>query len=287
MPSPTRGKGTSTSAVLGRYRTTAMPPDLAFALILIAKMAITAAFVVGATVTAERAGPLVGGLVATLPIGAGPAYVFLALDHDAHFIAQGAVASLAINAANATFACVYTLLAQKRRLAVSLGGTYAVWIVLAFAIDSLHWSILPAVLLNVCAIGAGLWLVRPLRQVPMIRLRRRWYDYALRAGLVSVLVGVLVTFSFRIGPYASGLLAVFPVVLTSIILILHNRAGGKPTAAVMANAVLGLAGFGVACIVLHVTAEPLGKWTGLALALAVSVGYSVTIWQARRFGFKV
>ena len=40
--------------------------------------------------------------------------------------------------------------------------------------------------------------------------------------------GVLVTFSFRIGPYASGLLAVFPVVLTSVILILHNRAGGKP-----------------------------------------------------------
>jgi protein-S-isoprenylcysteine O-methyltransferase Ste14 len=77
------------------------------------------------------------------------------------------------------------------------------------------------------------------------------------------------------------------VVLTSIILILHNRASGKPTAAVMANAVLGLAGFGVACIVLHVTAEPLGKWAGLALALAVSVGYTVTIWQARRFGFNV
>ena len=121
----------------------------------------------------------------------------------------------------------------------------------------------------------------------MLRLTRRWYDYALRAGLVSILVGVLVTFSFRIGPYASGLLAVFPVVLTSIILILHNRAGGKPTAAVMANAVLGLAGFGIACIALHYTAEPLGKWPGLAVALAVAVGYSLTIWQARRLGFKV
>ena len=55
-----------------------MSPEFHFALILIVKMAITAAFVVAATVTAERAGPLVGGLVATLPIGAGPAYVFLA-----------------------------------------------------------------------------------------------------------------------------------------------------------------------------------------------------------------
>src|SRR6185312_9997757 len=264
-----------------------MSPDLSFALILILKMAITAAFVVTATVTAERAGPLVGGLVATLPIGAGPAYVFLALDHDAHFIAQGAVASLAINAVNATFACVYTLLAQKCTLAVSLGVTYAVWIVLALAINALHWSIAPAALLNVLVLVAGLWLVRPLRHVPMIRLRRRWYDYALRAGLVSVLVGVLVTFSFRIGPYASGLLAVFPVVLTSIILILHNRAGGRPTAAVMANAVLGLAGFGVACICVHTTADVIGKWPALAAGLAVSVGYSLMMWQARRLGLKV
>ena len=264
-----------------------MPADFYFALSLIAKMAVTAGFVLAATITAERAGPLVGGLVATLPIGAGPAYVFLALDHDAHFIAQSAVASLAINAANATFAFTYARLAQKQSLGVSLGLTYLVWLVLALTINSLHWSIGPALLLNVIALGSGLWLVRALRHVPMIRLRRRWYDYFLRAGLVSLLIGVLVTFSFRIGPYASGLLAVFPVVLTSIILILHNRVGGPATAAVMANAVLGLVGFGCACITLHWTAEPLGKWGGLAVALTVSIGWSLAIVAARKRGVKV
>jgi len=264
-----------------------MSAALSFALILIVKMAITAAFVVAATVTAERAGPLVGGLVATLPIGAGPAYVFLALDHGASFIAQGAVASLAINAANAAFACTYSLLAQKRSLAISLGLSYVVWIVLALSINALHWSIGPALLLNVVALSIGLWLVWPLRHVPMLRLTRRWYDYALRAGLVSILVGILVTFSFRIGPYSSGLLAVFPVVLTSIILILHNRAGGKSTAAVMANAVLGLAGFCLSCLALHFAAEPLGKWLGLTVALAVSVGWSLAVLFARKAGVKV
>lgn len=264
-----------------------MSPELSFTLILISKMAITAAFVVAATVTAERAGPLVGGLVATLPIGAGPAYVFLALDHDAAFIAQSAVASLAINAINIIFASTYTMLAQKRSLFVSLGTTYFVWTALALLTNSQHWSLGAALALNVAALAVGLWLVRPLRHVPMLRLRRRWYDYVLRAGLVSILIGVLVTFSFRIGPYASGLLAVFPVVLTSIILILHNRAGGKATAAVMANAVLGLAGFGIACVAVHFAAEFVGKWPALAIGLAVSVGYSLTIWQARRLGFKV
>lgn len=264
-----------------------MLPELSFALILVVKMAVTALFVLAATVTAERAGPLVGGLVATLPIAAGPAYVFLALDHDAHFIAQSAVASLAVNAINVAFAVSYTLLAQKRSLVASLGLTYIGWVLLAFLVNSLKWSLAPAVVLNAVAIAIGLWLVRPLRLVPMVRLKRRWYDYALRAGLVSVLVGVLVTFSFRIGPYVSGLLAVFPVVLTSIILILHNRAGGRPTAAVLANTVLGFIGFALACVSVHIVADLFGKWSALAAGLTVSVGYSLTIWQARRVGFKV
>jgi hypothetical protein len=264
-----------------------MSPDLYFASILIVKMAVTAAFVVSATITAERAGPLVGGLVATLPLGAGPAYVFLALDHNTAFIAQGAVASLASNIANVVFATTYTLLAQKRSLLVSLGTAYVIWFAIALLTNAQHWSIGVALALNVLVLVVGVWLVRPVRHVPMMRIERRWYDYALRAGLVAILVGVLVTFSSRVGPYASGLLAVFPVILTSNILILHNRAGGKATAAVMANAVLGLTGFGIACIALHYTAASFGKWPGLAVALGVSVGFSLSVWQARRLGLRV
>ena len=46
-------------------------------------MAITAAFVVTASFVTERSGPVIGALVATLPISAGPSYVFLSLDQDA------------------------------------------------------------------------------------------------------------------------------------------------------------------------------------------------------------
>jgi hypothetical protein len=107
-----------------------MSLDLYFALTLIVKMAVTAAFLLAATITAERAGPLIGGLVATLPISAGPVYIFLALDHDAHFIAQSALGSLVTNAYNVIFALTYALLAQRHALAVSFGAALAVWIVL-------------------------------------------------------------------------------------------------------------------------------------------------------------
>ena len=72
-----------------------MSADLIFILLLALRMAVAAIFVVTASVVTERSGPVIGALIATLPISAGPAYVFLALDHDAAFIAEGALASLA------------------------------------------------------------------------------------------------------------------------------------------------------------------------------------------------
>lgn len=261
-----------------------MSPDLYFALTLIAKMIITAGFVLAATVTAERAGPLVGGLVATLPLGAGPVYVFLALDHDAHFIAQGAINSLAINTVNVTFALTYAVLAQKRSLAVSLSTAMLVWFALAWAVYEIQWGFVTAALLNLVVVSACIAVARPLRHVPIPRVKARWYDLALRAALVALLVGLTVTLSFRIGPAGSGILAVFPIILISVMAILHRRVGGKPTAAVMANAVIGLVGFAFACAVLHFTAEPLGSFAGLSLALSTSVGWGLLVFGLRRRG---
>lgn len=259
-----------------------MSPDLHFAFTLILRMAVTAAFLLAATITAERAGPLIGGLVATLPISAGPVYVFLALDHDAHFIAQGALGSLATNVLNVLFAVTYALLAQKRSLLTSLSGAFAVRIALSLVVAQVHWTLARAVAFNTVVIAVSLWVVRPLRDIRVAAIRARWYDLVIRAAMVSLLVGVVVTLSFTIGPTTSGNLAVFPIVLTSIIIILHRRIGGPATAAIMANAVIGLGGFAVAVMTLYLTAERLGSPAALSLALAVSIGCNFMIYVVRK-----
>ena len=259
-----------------------MSPDFFFALTLIVKMAVTAAFLLAATITAERAGPLVGGLVATLPISAGPVYIFLALDHDAHFIAQSALGSLVTNSFNVVFALTYALLAQKRNLLVSLAGAFAAWVALIWASGAVVWTLAAAVVLNIVILGFSFWLSAPLRHAPMPRVQTRWYDLILRAAMVALLVGTVVTLSFRIGPTASGNLAVFPIVLTSIMIILHHRVGGPATAAVMANAVIGLGGFAIAVIVLNLTADRLGSPLALSLTLAVSLGCNLLLYFVRK-----
>src|SRR5437588_2221364 len=118
-----------------------MSPELAFILTLGLRMAVTAAFVVTASIITERSGPVIGALVATLPISAGPAYVFLALDHDAAFIAEGALASLPINAATIFLGLTYVVLAQRQSAIVSCLSAVAVWIAPASIIRAVHWTL--------------------------------------------------------------------------------------------------------------------------------------------------
>src|ERR1700755_2437957 len=115
-----------------------MSPEIAFLLTLGFRMAITAAFVVSASVITERSGPVIGALIATLPISAGPSYVFLALDHDAAFIAQGARATLPINAATIFLSLVYVVLAQRHSALFSWACAPAVWIALAIGVQKIH-----------------------------------------------------------------------------------------------------------------------------------------------------
>ena len=259
-----------------------MSPELYFIFSLIVKMAVTAAFLLAATIVAERAGPLVGGLVATLPISAGPVYFFLALDHNAHFIGQAALGSLVTNALNAVFAVAYALLAQQRSLTASLLGAYAIWLALSFAIGLVHWDLSLALAFNAAVIAVAWWIVQPLRHVRVPPVRARWYDLVMRALMIAVLVGTVVTLSFTIGAISTGNLAVFPMVLTSIAIVLHRRIGGPATAAILANAVVGLGGFGIAVATLYIGAERLGSPLALSLALAVSIGCNMLLYMMRK-----
>src|SRR5262245_58766173 len=259
-----------------------MSVDLTFILILAIRMAVAAAFVVSASIITERSGPVIGALIATLPISAGPAYVFLSLDHDAAFIAQGALTSLPINAATIFLGLTYTLLAQRRSLLISYGAAATVWITIAAVISSVHWSLWGGLLVNAIAFAICTPLMQRYRYAKMPPSVRRWYDVPLRASLVATLVAAVVTLSGRVGPSISGVLALFPAVFSSMMLILHPRIGGPATAAVIAHSVWGMMGFGLAIAVMHVGVLHLGSAAGLLLGLAVCVVWNLMLWLIGR-----
>jgi hypothetical protein len=255
-----------------------MSPDVLLIFTFALRMAITAAFVVASSVITERAGPVIGALVSTLPVSAGPSYVFLAFDHDPAFIAEGALASLPINAATIVFGLIYVVLAQRRGAIVSWSSAAVCWIALALILQMVHWSLTGGLAVNFIAYGICIPLMARFRHVKMPLITRRWYDIPLRAALVASLVATVVTLSGWVGPEISGMLAIFPIVFSSMMLILHPRIGGPATAAVVANAGWGLLGFGVSLAVLHLAVLRFGSAIGLGLALSTCVSWNLALW---------
>ena len=256
----------------------------AFWLALLARAAASAFVVVAATVAAETAGPFWGGLIVSLPIGAGPAYVMLAMQHDAAFIAASALGSFAVNAATFVFLAALALLATRVRWGWALGGGLLAWFAAVLLIRLVEWDATGASALNLGVIAVSLWLTRSVGRgfvAPRGPVRRRWYEPPARAAMVGLVVGGVVTGSRALGPELTGMAAVFPIAFTSFTLLVLPRLGGGAAAAIMASALRAMPGFGLALLTLHMAAMPLGVVSALFAALGASLGWSVLL-MARR-----
>jgi uncharacterized membrane protein (GlpM family) len=242
---------------------------------LVAKMLTSAAVVVAASFVVERTGPLVGAMVATLPLSAGPAYLFLALDHDGAFLRQSAIASLAAIAATGIFILVYAAAAQTRGTAASLGASLAAWLVAAFGLSAVHLSLVEGLVLNLVLFPAAMaWAGRSVPRTAALRRQGRLSDVFVRAGTVMTLVAAVVLAGRTIGPAIAGLLALAPIVMTSLVIILQPRIGGRATATVMVHSLPGMMGFAAAMGILASTVERLGSMSALGLALATSCAWN-------------
>jgi uncharacterized membrane protein (GlpM family) len=257
----------------------------AFWLLLLARAAASAFVVVAATVAAETAGPFWGGLIVSLPIGAGPAYVMLALQHDAAFIAASALGSFATNAATFVFLAALGLLATRVHWGWALAGGLGAWFAAVLLIRLFEWDAIGASALNLGVIAVCIWATRSVGRsvtAPREAVRRRWYELPARAAMVGLVVGGVVTGSRALGPELTGMAAVFPVAFTSFTLLVLPRLGGDAAAAIMASALRAMPGFGLALLTLHLAAVPLGVAGALLAALGASLGWSLLLMARRR-----
>lgn len=249
-----------------------------FWIMLAAKMTTTAVIVVGASKIVERAGPFLGAMVATLPISAGPSYIFLAAEHGGAFVHDAALTSLATNAATFGFGALYARLARRRPLWFALGLSFGLWILAAFAIVNTPWTLASAALLNVAIFIPSYLATNICRATsPGRATAPRWWDIPFRATLVMALVGFTMVVGRFFGSSAAGVAALVPIVMFSLAIILQPRIGGAGASAVLAHALPGLVGFGAAVAALHLTVLPLGAPIALSLALLICVGWNASL----------
>jgi hypothetical protein len=259
----------------GRMRMTSLiwlPP--------LVKALATALIVVSASVIAEALGPFWGALIACLPVSAGPAYLFLAMRQGEDFVAASALSSFAANAVTGVFLIVYGLLARSMRPWHCLGFAVLVWLLGAAAMQQVEWTPATATALNLGVYGIGFVLLDASGKVKLTSTpvaRRRWFELPIRAAAVAAFVSLVVSVSSLLGPSATGIAAVFPITLISLIVIVRGRLGGPACALLAANALRTMLGFGVMLLALHLAIGPLGTVPALVIAMAVSLLWSCVL----------
>ncbi|MGH6673504.1 MAG: hypothetical protein ACRECV_16250 [Xanthobacteraceae bacterium] len=260
-----------------------MSPDLTFLLDLALKMALTAFIVVVISVVVERSGPFIGALIAALPTAAGAAYIILAFEHPPDFIAASAVGSAAATAAVSVFALVYTVLAQRHGVVLSVSVAIVVWFAAAAALRAIAWTPATAALLDIVVFGITVplsWRYRT--SGPPAKFMRTAWDIPVRALSAAIVVVVVTTISTSIGLFASGMFAVFPIVMACTAVILHLRVGGVASASMFAHAQIALNGLWLGFLAMHYLVAPVGVWPAYGLGLLVCIAWSGVLWAVRR-----
>jgi hypothetical protein len=249
-----------------------------FWLLLGVKMVASALLVVTATIAAERAGPFWGGLIGAFPVSAGPIYVALAFEHPPAFIHQGFLSSLVSLTPIALYMLMLALISSTGPAFVAVPVGLFTWAALSTALLRFDWTMPAAFTLYAVTIAACFWGTRSLRRRPPPRAgARAWYDIPLRALLVACLAACVTTFSHWAGPSVTGVAAIFPIVMTSIAIILSLRSGGSAVATIMAASFLPMLGFGIALAVAHTAAPTTGVWWAMLSGLVAQLVWSLLL----------
>ncbi len=251
----------------------------------VAKILATAAVVITAARTAERAGPFFGAIIACLPVSAGPSYLLLSLQASDGFIANTALASAAMSAGAALYLAAYVVLAPRAGVIATLASALGIWLASAVLIRAMDWTALSVFVLNAVAYGLAFLVTLRLELTqPIARSERRWFDLPLMAAMVGLLVAGVTTLSAVLGPALTGIAAVFPVTFSSLGLIVHSRLGGRVVAATMAGAIRAMPGFALGLVVLNRLATAIGAPLAMLAALAAMLAWSggLILWRVRQ-----
>jgi hypothetical protein len=194
--------------------------------ILLLKLTLAPALVVGATLVGRRWGPRAGGIMIALPLVAGPILLVITLQHGDTFGARAARGSLLGVVALSAF-CVVFALATAPGWAAALGAGWLAYAAIGAA--GSRWDAPP--LLGLAIALAALAIARVLLGADVgsgesPRAPPAWDLYA-RGVSTAALVFAITTAAAALGPAVSGVLTPFPIA-TSVLAafaLAHDGAG--------------------------------------------------------------
>ena len=259
-------------------------PGSAWVALLIAKIVVSAGFVLLGTAAAERLGPRLGGLIAATPQMAVVSLIFFAIEQGHTFAAQSSFWNIPGMCSTIPVLLAYlvaTKLVTTPRLASVAAGvmvgaaSFGLAASLYGAIPLTYATVVPFAAI-VC--GVTSWMVRGLPETAVLRrVPTSPVLLAARAAVSAITVVTVTSLAHLLGPKWSGLIVAFPVNTLPVIVILHWHYGSgviKPFIKRFPSGAFGVCLFNV---VAFLCLERLGLVLTVALAYAVDLAYIVLV----------
>lgn len=247
--------------------------------LLAVKLLLAPSFVVGASLVARRFGAIVGGLIAGLPVVAGPVLLAYALAHGRGFAASAASGTLLGLVSLIAFVVVYARLSVRLPWVACMLAGWLAFAGLTALFTALHPGTLGALALALCAVAAGLAALPRTALARELHAPPPGWDLPLRAVCSMALVVTLTAVSGWLGPQLSGLLAPFPIIATVLATFTHAQRGTGELLRLLRGLVSGFAAFALFCFVLAKLLDGLGIAPAFLIASALAVAA-----QALAFG---
>lgn len=257
--------------------------DPALQAILIRLLA-TAFVIIAVTLSVELFGPLVGGVLAGLPITVGPGFYFLIGMAEPAFVSRAASYAVVSLCAMQCFLLAYVLAANRWRPIAALGCALAAWLA---GVILIHWfslglaasAVLFLVMTGVCASIGRMVLPPAAARAPAGKTSRT--SLFLRGALAGILVAAVTTASHWLGPAVSGLLLSFPIGYSVISITLHQQLGRVTVMRTMYSAIYGTMSLGGFCTVLALAVLHQRPYAALGMAFAASllITFLLVVWR--------
>jgi hypothetical protein len=236
--------------------------------LLLVKLTLAPALVVGSSLAGRRWGHQVAGLLVALPLVAGPILLITELEHGRRFAAGAAAGSLLGLVALSSFVVVFAQVARRCGWPAAVLAGWAAFLAVALAFGQ---TSIPAGFGLALAAGAFALSPRLLPAVPHEADRPLaglpGWDLPARALATALLVLGLTGAAAGLGPRLTGVLTPFPVsntVLAAFVLVLE---GPVQLDDFFRGFLRGAYGFAAFCFLVAVLVIPLGPAAAFALAL--------------------
>ena len=232
------------------------------------KLTLVPVFIAGVTLGSRRWGPRIGGWLNAVPMVAGPALLFLAIEQGTAFAARAALNTLAGLIGVAAFCLAYGWAALQAPWWVALAAGWAAFAVITFLLHDVPWQPWAALVAAATAFGLARVALPRVRGAPRQAPPPAW-DLPLRMAAAVVLVIAVTSLAEKLGPRLSGTLTPIPIASAILLGFTHAQQGATGAIAFLRTFLPAMWSFVLFCFVLTLALVPFGWLLGFVAALAV------------------